>query len=112
MHHQGRPYINRWVITWSARLYTSPSTGLDTTWCLIHVSHAKENNMLKSITIQKFKGIHEIDLQLGEINVLVGGNNAGKSSVLQAIQFAVSIAQTTSTQKQSKERRLASVSEI
>lgn len=54
--------------------------------------------MLKSITIQKFKGIHEIDLQLGEINVLVGGNNAGKSSVLQAIQFAVSVAQTTSTQ--------------
>lgn len=54
--------------------------------------------MLKSINIQKFKGIHEIDLQLGEINVLVGGNNAGKSSVLQAVQFAVSVAQTTSTQ--------------
>lgn len=54
--------------------------------------------MLKSISIKKFKGIHQINLPLAEINVLVGGNNAGKSSILQAIQFAVSIAQTTSTQ--------------
>lgn len=61
-------------------------------------SHSSNNAMLKSIRIEKFKGIHEINLQLGEINVLVGGNNAGKSSVLQAIQFAVSIAQTTNTQ--------------
>ena len=54
--------------------------------------------MLTSINIQKFKGIREIDLQLAAINVLVGGNNAGKSSILQAIQFAVSVAQTTSAQ--------------
>ncbi|WP_319244059.1 AAA family ATPase [uncultured Propionivibrio sp.] len=54
--------------------------------------------MLNSISIQKFKGISAIDLSLGRVNVIIGGNNAGKSSILQAIQFAVSIAQTTSTQ--------------
>lgn len=54
--------------------------------------------MLKSIRIQKFKGILDITLPLGAINVIIGGNNAGKSSILQAIQFAVSVAQATSTQ--------------
>lgn len=54
--------------------------------------------MLHSISIQKFKGISNIELPLGQVNVIIGGNNAGKSSILHAIQFAVSIAQTTSTQ--------------
>jgi energy-coupling factor transporter ATP-binding protein EcfA2 len=46
------------------------------------------------ITIRRFKSILEAELELQRINVLVDGNNAGKSSVLQAIQFAVSCAQT------------------
>lgn len=54
--------------------------------------------MLHGIHIQKFKGISNIELPLAQVNVIIGGNNAGKSSILQAIQFAVSIAQTTSTQ--------------
>lgn len=35
-------------------------------------------------------------MPLSNINILIGANNAGKSSILQSIQFAVSIAQTTS----------------
>lgn len=49
---------------------------------------------LEKITIQKFKRISRLDLNLSPINYLVGGNNAGKSSVLQAIHTAVTAAQT------------------
>jgi energy-coupling factor transporter ATP-binding protein EcfA2 len=56
---------------------------------------ASETNMLQSISIQRFKNLADITICLDKVNVLVGGNNSGKSSILQAIQFAVSIAQTT-----------------
>lgn len=49
---------------------------------------------LDKITIQKFKRISKLELNLASINYLVGGNNAGKSSVLQAIHTAVTAAQT------------------
>lgn len=52
--------------------------------------------MIESIEILRFKNIETLELKLANINVLVGGNNAGKSSILQAIQFSISIAQTTS----------------
>ncbi|WP_198482298.1 AAA family ATPase [Methylotuvimicrobium alcaliphilum] len=35
---------------------------------------------LEKITIQKFKRISNLELNLAPINYLVGGNNAGKSS--------------------------------
>ncbi|MDI1322196.1 MAG: AAA family ATPase [Algoriphagus sp.] len=52
--------------------------------------------MIEKITIERFKNIKKIELPLENINILVGSNNAGKSSILQSIQFAVAIAQTTS----------------
>lgn len=54
--------------------------------------------MLNSIRIERFKNITDIDIPLKGINLLIGSNNAGKSSIQQAIQFAVSIAQTTAQQ--------------
>ena len=48
------------------------------------------------VRIKKFKKIESIDLPLKRINYLVGGNNAGKSSILQAIHMAVSCAQLSS----------------
>lgn len=50
--------------------------------------------MLSRIKIEKFKKIESIELDLLGVNVLIGGNNAGKSSALQALQFAVSVLQT------------------
>ncbi len=50
--------------------------------------------MLKTLRIQRFKNLDDITLELALVNVIVGANNSGKSSILQAIQFAVSIAQT------------------
>lgn len=51
------------------------------------------------IHINKFKQIDAIKVELGNITLLIGGNNAGKSSIIQAIQFSISIAQATSLLK-------------
>lgn len=43
---------------------------------------------LESIRIEKFKRIDAIDLPLSDLNILVGSNGSGKSSVLQALHLA------------------------
>jgi ABC-type cobalamin/Fe3+-siderophores transport system ATPase subunit len=43
---------------------------------------------LESITIEKFKRIDSIQLPLADLNILVGSNGSGKSSVLQALHLA------------------------
>lgn len=50
--------------------------------------------MVQQIVIKRFKSIESATLDLDRINVLVGANNSGKSSVLQALQFTTSVAQT------------------
>ena len=50
--------------------------------------------MVDFVEISNFKAIRNIKLRLTRFNVFVGSNNSGKSSVLQAIQFAVGAAQT------------------
>jgi ABC-type branched-subunit amino acid transport system ATPase component len=50
--------------------------------------------MLQSIRIRRFKSIEDATIPLGRVTLLVGPNNAGKSSALQAIQFGVSVAQS------------------
>ena len=50
--------------------------------------------MLTSITLRRFKNLEDVTIPLGRVNVLVGTNNSGKSSVLQGVAFAVSVAQT------------------
>jgi energy-coupling factor transporter ATP-binding protein EcfA2 len=49
---------------------------------------------IDSIVIRRFKRLEEVHLALGETTLLIGANNSGKSSILQAIHFAVSIAQS------------------
>lgn len=46
------------------------------------------------IIVNKFKGIDNAVIELDDITIFVGANNAGKSSFIQAIQFAVSGCQT------------------
>ncbi|MGY1747536.1 AAA family ATPase [Blastococcus sp. SYSU D00695] len=50
--------------------------------------------MLSEVRIKRFKSLGDVSVPLGKITVLVGPNNAGKSSLLQAIQFATSICQS------------------
>lgn len=50
--------------------------------------------MLKSVTLRRFKNLSDVTIPLERVNVLIGTNNSGKSSVLQGVQFAISVAQT------------------
>lgn len=43
--------------------------------------------MLKSIHIQNFKSIEQLDLQLEPLNILIGSNGAGKSNFVSAFRF-------------------------
>lgn len=43
---------------------------------------------LESIKIEKFKRIDSIELPLADLNILVGSNGSGKSSILQALHLA------------------------
>ena len=49
---------------------------------------------LAKLLIKRFKRLSEVEIDFGTSTLLIGSNNAGKSSVLQAIQFAVSLAQS------------------
>jgi predicted ATPase len=49
---------------------------------------------ISKIEVRRFKQIKSFELELADATVLIGANNSGKSSVLQALHFAVSIAQT------------------
>lgn len=44
---------------------------------------------LKQIHLRSFKKISAVEIDLSPINILVGGNNSGKSSILQGIHFSV-----------------------
>jgi predicted ATPase len=41
------------------------------------------------VVLEKFKKVDRVDIEMRPVNVLVGANNAGKSSVLQGIHFSV-----------------------
>ncbi|AIU68856.1 ABC transporter ATPase [Thermococcus eurythermalis] len=55
--------------------------------------------MITSLSIKNFRGIKSLDLEnFGQVNVFVGRNNVGKSSVLEAIAIALSAANRDPTQ--------------
>ena len=49
--------------------------------------------MINEISIQNFKSIVSLDLELGRFNVIIGPNGCGKSNILEAISFASAAAQ-------------------
>lgn len=51
--------------------------------------------MITEIQIKNFKNIKDATVTVSPINLLVGSNNAGKSSILQAIQFFTAVTQVT-----------------
>lgn len=56
--------------------------------------HNRFMGKIKSVTVRRFKRLQELSLTLDDVTLLIGANNAGKSTVLQALHFAVSLAQT------------------
>jgi predicted ATPase len=53
-----------------------------------------QHDRLQKVLIKKFKRISEADFELETLNILVGGNNSGKSSIIQSVHFAVGLLQT------------------
>src|SRR6266404_1122455 len=49
--------------------------------------------VLEKITIENFKSIRQQTLQLGRLNVFIGGNGSGKSNLVQAFRLLREIAQ-------------------
>jgi len=49
---------------------------------------------ISTVLIRRFKRLEEIEIALDDVTLLIGANNSGKSSILQAIHFAVSISQS------------------
>ena len=47
-------------------------------------------NIIKNVEITNYKGIEEIQFPCGSINIIVGPNNTGKSSIIESIWMAVS----------------------
>jgi hypothetical protein len=52
------------------------------------------NNPLKSIHIKRYKGIEDANFNLEPINIFIGANNSGKSSVAQIVHFGISVLQS------------------
>ena len=49
---------------------------------------------LKEISLQRFKRIERVDFAVEDVNILIGANNSGKSTVIQAVHFAFTILQS------------------
>jgi AAA domain, putative AbiEii toxin, Type IV TA system len=46
---------------------------------------SKSGRVLEELTISRFKSIRELTLQVGRVNLFIGGNGTGKSNILEAI---------------------------
>lgn len=44
--------------------------------------------MLTKLHIENFKSIHNLDIELGKVNVFIGENGCGKSNILEAVALA------------------------
>lgn len=49
---------------------------------------------LQNIKIDRFKRLESIDFDVSGVNILVGGNNSGKSTIIQAVHFAFTLFQS------------------
>ncbi len=50
--------------------------------------------IISAVKIEKFKRISSVEMALSDVTVLIGGNNSGKSSLLQGIHLAITTLQS------------------
>lgn len=58
-------------------------------WRFFIKTEKPKNMNISKIELETFKKVSIVEIEVSDINVLIGGNNAGKSSVLQGIHFSV-----------------------
>ncbi|WP_249167413.1 AAA family ATPase [Bradyrhizobium elkanii] len=51
--------------------------------------------LISAVKIEKFKRLATIELSLSNVTMLIGGNNSGKSSLLQSIHLLITTLQST-----------------
>lgn len=51
----------------------------------LYICESKDEDMLKTISIENYKSVLKLSLNLGRINVFIGANGSGKSNILEAI---------------------------
>jgi hypothetical protein len=62
--------------------------------------------LISAVKIANFKRIDQVELTLADVTVLIGGNNSGKSSVLQGIHLAITTLQSQSARRFSMEQQI------
>ncbi len=50
--------------------------------------------LISAVTVEKFKRLSGLELPLSNVTMLIGGNNSGKSSLLQAIHLMITTLQS------------------
>ncbi len=67
---------------------------------------------LTNVKVERFKRLESVDFDLNNINILVGGNNSGKSTIIQAIHFAFTLLQSLNISNKwpAKEKKSSTVS--
>ena len=68
------------------------------------------NEQLQSVSVRRFKGIEDAVLDAADINVFIGANNSGKSSLAQIIHFGVGLLQSIQLADRWGKERTVSVS--
>ena len=51
----------------------------------LYICESKDEDMIKTISIENYKSVLKLNLELGRINVFIGANGSGKSNILEAI---------------------------
>lgn len=54
---------------------------------------------LQSIRIERFKRLERVEFNVSDVNILIGGNNSGKSTIIQAVHFAFTLFQSLTISK-------------
>jgi ABC-type branched-subunit amino acid transport system ATPase component len=49
---------------------------------------------LKSVVIERFKRLERVEFDVDGVNILIGGNNSGKSTIIQAVHFGFTLFQS------------------
>ena len=67
---------------------------------------------LTNIKIERFKRLENVDFDVDRINILIGGNNSGKSTIIQAAHFSFTLLQSLNISNKwpAKEKKSSTVS--